>query len=326
MKKNKMGASLVNLISTNKNLIITAVVAAALGALVMTMFFPKRVVKLENGEEVLVEVNNHKFTADDFFKELKKQNGNMTLFKMVDIAILKDLYPNKEEDAKRYVEEQKQAVYSSYEQYYEYTKEQVLASNGFESESDFEEELNIQYYYDLWYDEYVQGTITKKEKNDFYKKSVFGEKSIYLFAVTDENKTDLEGVRKRLEEKKTFSEIKADYPDISSYSYDSVKYTDIDTFTQNILNNVASTKVGKMSDIFKDDSLGNVLIYVVDAKEKPELADIEEEMVKTMVSSKQKADETLYYKAFVELREKNGLTIFDTEIKKQYDESKSQIR
>lgn len=81
-----------------------------------------------------------------------------------------------------------------------------------------------------------------------------------------------------------------------------------------------------MSDIFKDDTLGNVLIYVVDAKEKPELADIEEEMTKTLVKSKQKSDESLYYKAFVELREKNDLNIFDTELKEQYEESKKQIR
>ncbi len=319
-------SSLVNILSTNKKLIITAFVAAVLGALVMTLFFPKRIVKLENGEEVLVEVKNHKFTADDLFKELKLESGNVTLFGMIDMALLKDYYPNKEEEVKDYVEEQKKAVYSSYEEYYGTTKEQFLLSNGYKDESEFEKEIERTFYYNLWYDEYVESTVTKKEKNEFYKNSVFGEKSIYLFSVDDENKTDLEGVRKRLEDKKSFSEIKADYTNVSSQSYESVKYTDLDTFTQNILDKIASTKSGKMSDIFKDDTLGNVLIYVVDAKEKPELADIEEEMTKTLVKSKQKSDESLYYKAFVELREKNDLNIFDTELKEQYEESKKQIR
>lgn len=323
-KKNRNG--IIKFFSDNKKTIVVAVISACLGALVMTFFFPERIAKLENGEDIILEVNNHKFSANDLYESLKVKSGNEVLFKMADVAVLKDLYPDREEVAKKYVEEQKKEIYESYQQYYGYSKEECLAANGFANEESFEKELNTKYYYQEYYNDYVRDSITEKELDKFYKESVFGNKSIYLFSAPDESKGELDGIEKMLKGKKTFDEIKEKYQTVSAYNYDSVKYTDIEVFTQNILNKIASTKKNESSGVFTDTTYGNVLIYVVDEEEKQALKDIEDEVKNTLVKSKQLTDEKLYYQAFIHLRESNGLKIFDTELKEFYEESIKQYK
>ncbi len=325
-KTNKKENGVIEFFSTNKKTIVALVIGACLGALVMTFFFPERIAKLENGEEVILRVKNHSFTANDLYNAMKEENGNEALFKMVDIALLKDKYPNREEDAKKFAEEQKEAVFTSYQQYYGYTKEEFLQANGFASEEEFEADLISQFYYQQYYDEYTRENITKKEISKFYKESVFGEKSIYLFSALDENKAELSEVQNMLKDKKSFDDIKSKYETVNSYKYDSVKYTDSDMFTQTILNKIASTKKGSSSGIFTDDSYGNVIVYVVSEKEKAKEADIQEEMKDAIVKSKQTNDDKLYYQAFIHLREENDLSILDTELKEFYEKSIKQFK
>lgn len=315
-----------NILEENKKVIVTGIICFVIGALVMIPFFPKRIAKLENGEEVIVEVDGHKFTADDLYKSLKEKSGNEALFKMIDIALLKDKYPSEEENAKKYADEQKEVVYSSYEQYYGYTKEQFLDANGFSSEEDFVEELNSQYYYQKWYDDYVNSNVTDKEINKFYKESVFGNKSVYLFSTIEDNKSDLEEIKKKLKSNTSFNDIKDKYTDVNSYSYDEVKFNDTDTLTQNILTHIASTKKGSSSDIFTDDSYGVVLVYVVDESDKPELDSIKDDVRTAIAKNKQSSDEKLYYQAFIQLRKDSNLNILDTELKKFYEDSIKQYK
>lgn len=315
-----------NFFEENINLIVVGVICFIVGAICTIPFWPKRIAKLENGEEVIVEVKGHNFTADDLYKSLKERLGNEVLFKMVDLALLKDKYPNDEEAAKEFATEQKDTVISSYQQYYGYTKEQFLEMNGFASESEFEEELFGQYYYQKYYDEYVGNTITEKELSKFYKESVFGEKSIYLFSAISEEKDDLEAIQKKLKNKVDFNEIKEKYKNVNCYSYEAVKFSDTDTFTQNVLNHVASTKSGSSSEIFEDDTYGNVLVYVVSDTDKPKEDEVMNDMHSSLVKNKQSEDDKLYYQAFIHLREDNDLNILDTELKKFYNDSIKQYK
>lgn len=321
-----MKKSFGKILGENKNLIITGVICFIVGALVMIPFFPKRIAKLENGEEVIVEVEGHKFTADDLYKALKEDNGNEVLFKMVDITILKDKYPNEEENAKKFAEEQKEVVYTSYQQYMGYSQEEFLSANGFKSDEDFENELYNEYYYQKYYDDYTKESVTDKELKAFYKESVFGEKSIYLFSTVEDNASDLTAIKKKLKDNVSFNDIKDKYNNVNSYSYDAVNYTDGDTFTQTILNKIASTKKGSSSDVFTDDSYGSVLIYVVDEKDKPSSDSIKDEMREAIASNKQQSDEKLYYQAFIHLREEYKLNILDTELKDYYNETIKQYK
>ncbi|MCH5167058.1 MAG: hypothetical protein J1F35_04110 [Erysipelotrichales bacterium] len=319
-KKNKSGNKVIESIQNKKTEICYLVVGVIIGLLIMLIFWPERIVTLENGEEVLVEIKGKKFTANDLYKEMKISNGNEALFNMVDLAILKDKYPNLEEEAEEYAKSQSEEIYTSYQSYYGYTKEEFLATNGFKDEGTFLRRLNDEYYYQKYYDEYVESTIKEKDIKEYYKDHVFGEKSVYVFtASTDDN--DLESVRKDLKAGKTFNKIKEKYSNVYSYSYESIKFTDTDTLTQTVLDKIGSTKKGKYSSVFDDDTYGHVVVFVVDEKKKESLDDIRDTIVETMVAQKQESDGVLYYQAFIKLRSDYGLNIYDTELKKLYDDT-----
>lgn len=321
-----MKKSIKKFLSKNENLIITGVVCFCLGALVMIPFFPKRIGKLANGEEVIVEIDNHKFSADDLYKVLKEENGNEALFRMVDLAILMDKYPNEEEMAKKYQEEQSDTIFKTYQEYYGYTKEQFLEANGFSSEEKFLNQLKNEYYYQKFYDEYVSSLVTDKDLKKYYNESVFGNKSIYLFSTVEDNKKDLESIQNDLKSNKSFNTIRDKYTNVNSYEYKEAKYDDTENFTQNIINHIASTKKGSDSGVFSDDSYGNVLIYVVSESEKASFDDIKDNIRSLIVKNKQKSDDKLYYQAFIKLREDANLNILDTELKEYYKNTVKQYK
>ena len=323
--KNKKGNKILKYLKNKKSELAYLIVGLIVGLLIMLIFWPERVAQLKNGEEVILEIKNKKFTANDLYKELKENNGSETLFNMIDLAILYDKYPDLKDEATSYASEQSEQIYASYQSYYGYTKDEFLATNGFADEAAFLERLKEEYYYKYYYDEYVGATITDKEINKYYKDHVFGEAGVYVFSATDED-NDLENVRKSLKSGKTFDEIKAKYSSVYSYFYESVTFKDTDTLTQTVLDKIASTKKGKYSEVFADDMYGSVVVYVVDKKAKDELDKVKDDIVSMLVLDKQENDGELYYKAFLELRDNYDLNIYDTEIKKMYDDIANQYK
>lgn len=323
-KKNKNGNNIIDFMKDKKSQIGCLVVGAIIGALVMIPFFPKRITTLANGEQVLVQIDGKKITADEFYSKLKLGHSD-TLFSMVDEYILESKYPDLEEDANAYAEKNAEEIYTTYESYYGYTKEQFLAGNGFDDEEDFFDYLKEQFYYQTYYDEYVDKTITDKEIDKYYKDHVFGERAAYVFTI-EEDYAQLDKVRDDLKKGKTFTKIQEKYQSVHSYNYETINFTDTTTLSQTILDKIGKTKKGKYSDIFKDDMYGYVVVYVADAKSKPSLEDVKSQIVEMIRVEKQENDESLYYKAFIDLREDYNMVIYDTELKDNYEEAKKEFK
>ena len=85
--------------------------------------------KLENGEELVAEINGKQYTATELYTELKKSYGTATLVEMIDKYIISQELTDtssEESQAKSYIAEMKD--------YYEksgYNWADVLANNGF---------------------------------------------------------------------------------------------------------------------------------------------------------------------------------------------------
>lgn len=300
----------------NKRELMFLFVGLVIGLLVMYILWPSRVATLKSGEEVVVEVKGKQFTADELYNKLKSTSGLDQLIDMVDSYLLHEKY-DFEEEAEKYAKEQSETIFKTYKDYYGYSKEEFLAANGFDDEKAFLDYLSNEYYYQQYYKEYVTGTVTDKEINDYYKTKVFGEKQVYIFtAGTEEN--DLENVRKYLGDGKTIDQIKKKYPKVTATTVDALKYTDTDSYSENVLANVASTKKGKYSKVFQDDTLGYVVVYVVDEKETPKLEDVTDDVVSLLVAKKQSGDEKLYYQAFIQLRKDYDIKFSDTVMEDSY--------
>ena len=68
MKKNK---DIKILISTNKKIIYSGIIGIGIGTLITLSFYPERIAKLENGEEVVVTTDTSTITANKLYQEMK---------------------------------------------------------------------------------------------------------------------------------------------------------------------------------------------------------------------------------------------------------------
>ncbi len=308
----------VNWWEKNKKSILFLVIGLIIGALIMRIMWPKPVAKLENGEEVIAEVKDKKFTANDLYEALKVKSGIAKLTDLIDYHILRNKY-DLDEKAKEEAKKQAETIYESYQSYYGYTKEEFLSSNNFASEQEFLDELVKEYYFQEYVKDYLEENLTDKEMQKYYDEKVFGEKEVYVFSSTDDE-NDLENVRKYLKNGKTLDDIKKKYSKITATSAN-IKYTDTTSYSDEVLKQVKNTSKGKYSKVFDDSTYGHLVIYVVSEKETPKFDDVKQEIIDTLVTKKQQEDETEYYKAFIKLRSDNDLKFLDKEMEKEYKES-----
>jgi len=308
--------------SSTKSIIISLVIGFFIGLMVMGLIIPDRIAKLENGQEVIVEIKDKIITADNLYKDMKNNYAINYLIQNIDNIILSDLYPE-DNDMKTAINETADYYIATYETYYGYSLEQFLNSNGFKSRNEFLEQLKLDYRRNKYYKEYVKSLITDKEINDFYNARVFGEigtKYISINIEEDSNKTKLilQTILQQLEDGYTYEDIvkkyKTDikYEDLGYISFD----TEIDNSYLNILkklsNNTYSTVPIKSSTDYK-------IIFRTNQKEKEELDIIKDRIIKSLALQKENDDKTLYYKALNQMRIDNKVIIKDTELAMKYN-------
>lgn len=322
-KKNKKSQK-VNYLKKYSKELISLVIGLGIGIVIMLIIWPDRIAKLKDGSEVIVSVKGKSFTADDLYTELKTSGGLDALVNLMDQYILYDKY-DLDKEADKFAKEQAEQIYTNYETYYGYTKEQFLSANGFTSEDEFLGYLKDEYYYQEYYDEYTESLIKDDEINDFYKDEVFGNKDIYIFSATTED-NDLEKVRKYLKKGKTLEQIKKKYSSVTADSYEKVTFKDASTYSQTVIDELKTLEKGEYSEVFEDTKYGYVVVYVVDEEEKAKLEDVKEGILELLVDEKQASDSKIYYQAFIALREEYGIKFKDTGFKEKYEEQIKQYK
>ena len=131
------------------------IIGLVVGVLVMYIFWPKRIAKLENGEEVSITVKDKTITADSLYSGLKLKYGASEIVQQVDKLILDEKYKLTESDLEE-INKSKENYYSTFESYYGIKKEQFLKQNNFDSEEDFLEYLKLEYKRNLLVEEYLK--------------------------------------------------------------------------------------------------------------------------------------------------------------------------
>ena len=67
-----------------------------------------------------------------------------------------------------------------------------------------------------------------------------------------------------------------------------------------------------------ETSYGYTIIFREDSKEKAKLKEVKKDIIEALKDKMNSEDDKLYNKAFIELREKNNLKFYDTELQKEY--------
>lgn len=300
--------------------------------LVVILIWPDRIAKLENGLEPVASIDGLTVTAEDLYEDMKEIYSVSNLLDIIDNKILEEKYPETDE-MNTELNDQAEKYYNMYNQYYGYSKEELLTKNGFGSERAFIEYLRLQYRRTQYTDDYIKEQITDKKIEKYYEDKVYGDintKHILVkvsSSATDEEKKEAENLAKeiitKLNEGKSFDEVKDEYKD--KITYEELGYKAYNASLESAymeamqkLENNSYTKEPVQT------SYGYHVIYRIDQKEKPALEDVKEEIITSLVSEHKSEDTSVQYKALEKMREDAKLKFTDTVLEKKYETYKSQ--
>lgn len=294
--------------------------------LVVILIWPDRIAKLEDGTEPVAEIEGYVVTADDLYEDMKVIYSVSQLLDKIDNKILEEKYPTTDEMNDE-IKSQAEQYYKVYEQYYGQTKEEFLASN-FGSEAAFLAYLRLQHRRSSYATDYIKGLITNKEINKYYEDKVYGDintKHILVkvdSSASDEEKKEAENLAKeiisKLDEGKTFDEVKEEYKD--KITYEELGYKSYNASLESAyMKEMESLKNNSYSKTPVKTSYGYHVVYRIDQKDKPSLDDVKDEIIDALVSAKSSEDKNLYYIALDKMRTDAGLKFSDTVLEKKYN-------
>ncbi|MBO5095298.1 MAG: peptidylprolyl isomerase [Bacilli bacterium] len=306
----------------------------------------KNTPKLENGQEVVVEIEGKQFTADDFFIELKEEYGTSILISLVDNYITDKEISDEE---KKEAEKEAQAEYDQYYAYYGSDWNSFLSYYGYNSSDELLEDLVKNYKQTKVLNKYIKGNvITKEEINEYYEKDIYGEITVRHILITPEVTDDMtdsektEAKNKALEEAKNLIEQlnksekleedfialakeKSDDPGSASEGGLIENFTNESGLVEEFWNASLKLEVGKMTSEPVESDYGYHIIYKVKQNDKPSLDTVKDTII-TKITEKLLSDSNSSYIYWSGLREKYGMKIYDDTIKDTYTATMNNLK
>ena len=327
---NEKLVSVIKVVDNNRKAILFGVV----GFLIATLLFrcilwPDRIATLKDGTQPIAHVNGETITADDLYTDMKKMYSVKILLNKIDDMILVEKYPE-DKDMTTEVNETAEYYYSMYEQYQNITKEQFLTENGFANEEEFLEALKLDYRRNKYFDSYVEGLIDEKDIEKYYENDVFGDvDSKHILVKIDNNSEDglsdaeakklANEIIKKLNDGKKWDEVIEEYKDkivTEELGYNAFNAS----LESSYLEECKKLEVGKYSKTPVLTSYGYHIVYKIAQKEKPALKDVKDDVLEILATKKKNADNTLYNKSLVIMREEAKLEFEDTKLGDEYNE------
>lgn len=295
--------------------------------------------KLENGEEILAEIDGKQYTANDLYNELKSSYGVNALVDMVDKYIVsKELENTSSEEA------QAKAYIAQMKNYYEssgYTWATVLSSNGY-TEDSLLEYYKVNYAKETVAKNYYKSIVKDSEIEKYYKDEIVGDitaKQILIVPETTTTMTDAEKeeantkaynkaleVIEKLNNGGDFSELAKEYSDDDSASVGGTlaPFNKQSNYPTEFINQAVSLEVGKYSKTPIKSSYGYHIIYIVSKEDKPSLDDVKDTIITNLANEAMKNNSNYLNVAWKAIREKYNLNIYDTIVKEKYNQVMSQ--
>lgn len=296
-----------------------------------------KIPKLENGQEVIVELKDKSFSADDYYAELKKQAGYSILINMVDNYIA-DLEIETDDTARKSADSQLQQTKLQYQQYGA-DFESDLKAAGFESENDYLEYLIKSYKKEKVLKNYIGSTLSEDEITEYYNNEIFGEITARHILITPDVSDDATDEEKTAAEEAAKTKAQNLINDLNNGA-------DFETLVKENSADTGSLENGGLiegftkSDVVSEfwnasyklndgeytkepvkSQYGYHIILKVSSKDKPSLDEVKDDIIDTLVEQKLNSDSTLSTTAWAEIRENYNMNITDSKIKSLYENS-----
>lgn len=306
----------------------------------------KKVPKLENGQEVIVELNGKSFTAEEFYEELKKVDGANVLIDLVDSYIASmEMTDSIASEALNNAT----AQINYLKAYYGTSWESALTSNGYNNENELLEAFTDSYEKELVVEKYIKyNVISDEEVNSYYDENIYGEITarhiLIIPDVTDDMSDDEKAKAKEdaLNEAKELIKQLDESEDLENDFITLAKEKSDDTGTaseggliENFTNESGlvtefweaslALEVGKYSSSPVESEYGYHIIYKVSQNEKPSVETVKETILTKLAKEILNSDNS-YNVYMAGLREKYNLVIHDDTIKDAYDSTMKRLQ
>lgn len=304
----------------------TFLIGLIFGLVIMRMCFPERIAKLADGKEVVLSYGDTKLTADDLYEDMKVFFSVNVLLNDVDLGILGEKYGETEERTE-YADYYTKYYIDMYKEYYGYSEEEAIKQLGFSDKDELYKYFELDFLRNKYYDEYLEGKITEKEINEFYKEEIYGDfdsKHILVKLDADATSKEKKAAKKlaetiisRLKKGEEWEDLVEEYGDEIVAEELGVK-TFKDSLDEAYVDAALKLKVNTYSSKPVLSSFGYHVIYKVSQEEKKPLDEIREDVVEKIKTEMENDDPKLFYKVLVTMREEANLKIFDTKLNDEY--------
>ncbi|MDD2518365.1 MAG: peptidylprolyl isomerase [Bacilli bacterium] len=289
--------------------------------------------KLSNGQDLVAKIDGKEITAEEVYDKLKKQYGTAALINTID-----DFIANKEvatdEDATESAKSQLESIKFNFQSQGQ-DFEEALRSSGYLSEAEFLEDLILEYKKTKIVENYYENLLTEEEIEKYYNEDVYGEMDVRHILIIPEEKTDekeqeaakkealnkANDLIKQLDAGKKFEDLVKEHSDDTGSKDNGglIKDVNKDEHVKEFYE--ASTKLekGKYTKTPVETQFGYHIILKVEQKAKPELKDAKDNIIDKLVQNKINESQDAGQIAWVEVRKKYNLDIFDKEIKGIYE-------
>ena len=313
-----------------------------LGVLTLTLLLTGcgKIPKLENGQEVVAEIDGKSFAVEELYDDMKVTYGTTFLVNMIDNYIA-DKEIKTDDDAKAYAESELENLKYQYE-LYQMDFDDAMKQSGYENEDQLLDEIILQYKKDKVVENYVKKQIKDEEIEEYYNENIFGEITARHILIKPETTSEMTEEQIKEKEEEALNKAKdlikqlnegAKFEDLAKeHSADTGSASEgglIKDFTKSGENSVVAEfwnaaselKDGKYTSEPVKSTFGYHIILRVSQNERPTLKDSKENILDTLAEKKLTDDQNLSVKTWVEIRNDYNLKIVDSDIKKVYDET-----
>lgn len=302
-----------------KETIIPVIIGLIIGVLITCLV----VLCMNYFKNRIATVAGKKISAKTIYDKVKLTEGLTLMMTEVDKAILNDMYTLTEKE-----EEQAKKQADNYIDYYTangYTEQEFLEGIGFSTYDEFLEDIKASIKTNKYLYDYLEKKLEPGEIEKYYnenKDEIETYDSEHILVKITDDVTDQEALTLaneiigKLNEGKTFNEIVEKYKDKIVHEELGFQGKNA-SLEQSYIDELVALKDGEYSKTPIKTSYG---YHIVHRLATSTLEDLRETIIEILSTDFISENSNFKYKAFVELRKENNLTIYDKELKKQYDE------
>ena len=305
----------------------------------------KQIPKLQDGKQVVVELNGKQFSAEELFDALKEDYGTQVLVNMIDKYITEqEITDEIKKEAKEQAKSQFDLIYA----YYGKNWESYLANYGFANDQELLDQIEINFQQSLVLEKYVKSDAIKEEEiQKYYDDNIYGEITVRHILIkpevtddmTDDEEKDAEekaldkakelikqlNEAENLEEK--FIELAKEHSDDTTAKEGGLieNFTNESGLVEEFWEGSLNLEIGKITKEPVETEYGYHIIYKVSQKEKPSLDLVRDKVIDKVLDELLSAENATYI-YWAGLREKHGLTIHDDIIKDAYDSTMKNLQ